>query len=215
MSEEDLSSRLEKFALKLTDRHKLTRKDGLVEYQRLLFEEKREPEDESFPYSVELSKHIITFTNLLSDESEINRIKVSEIIMQFIRLNSLRETHLIYFVTAIHNQIANKNEESEEVKTNLIIILHLMINQFGPVLGENIDDITAIQLVMLLEKSPELLTATCNCITTFADAMRRKITPHSQQYIVPLSRISLHQRFRVRKAALHAIGNIEHNFLLH
>ncbi|XP_018021497.1 uncharacterized protein LOC108677738 [Hyalella azteca] len=207
MEVEELNKYFDSCIHKITNHHKILRLDGLTEYHDALSDHYPLYDTSEFSYENRLLLDIKILTGTLADESEMNRLKVTEIFVKYLEKNAVTESHLIYITTAIHSRICQNCEESEDVRKELLVVIKLIINKFGMSILPYKDDLSSIFLQMLTEKSPDNLKVTCECITAFFNTLKAR-AECNPDLIKGLKKVSFHQRYRVREAALVALGYI-------
>lgn len=109
-------------------------------------------------------RHLVT---CLRDQSEVNRIKASEIILGFIQETLFRQDQLIHLIPAIHHRLATVpvEEESEDVRLQHVKIISSLTTQFEGQMIPYLNDIVNILMQVLLDGRPEVRKAAGECVS--------------------------------------------------
>lgn len=190
---------------KISDNSKIYRQEGMSEYYSVLFEEGSEEIADDFNYKERLDNDIKILSGAFMDESEINRLKASDILVKYLQRKALTEPKLIYITSAMHSRVCKHGEESEDVRKQFLLILSLVLNQFSLEILSYSQDISEIIGLLLTDKAPENLVAACECAATYFGLLKMR-SDNVPDLLKLLKRVSFHQRFKVRKSALKALG---------
>lgn len=190
---------------KISDHSKIYRKEGLSEYLSLLFEEGSEQIPENFNYVKRFDNDIKILSGAFMDESEINRLKVTDITLSYLHKQAALQSKLIYIISAIHSKLCRHGEESEDVRKQFLIIVTVVMTQFGAEIHHFNKDISEVLIQLLTDRAPENLIAACECAASFFTFLKTR-SENVPDFLKLLKRVSFHQRFKVRKAALKALG---------
>ena len=154
----------------------------------------------------ELGNILVT---LLSDESELNRTINSEILCEMTQKIYLSENHFIIIFSTLAQRLGNTPiiEESEEVRSlNVKLISHIVDVIDEKKLPQYYNDLINILKATVLDPCPEVRVLANKCICQSALKSKDKFNLQSSSLIKPLVKCISHQRFKIRIAALEALG---------
>lgn len=190
----------------LQNTNKAKRRKGLERLHHLAFEtennENQETQDKILDFSV---KHLVT---CLADQSEVNRMKSSEIILTFSQKGVVKQGQLVHLIPSLHHRLATvpQVEESEDVRLVQVNIISSLTAQFQGAMVPYMNDVVGALKEVVLDVSPEVRKAAAECVSCFAKATREKFHMQSESLAKPLVKALHHQRFRNRIAAITALG---------
>lgn len=190
----------------LQNTNKVKRRKALEKLHNLSFEREpvtdRDTQGKLLDFSL---RHLVT---CLGDQSEVNRIKASEILLAFIQESLLKEAQLIHLIPAIHHRLATipAVEESEDVRLIHVNILSSLTTQFGSQVVPYMQDITNILKEVVLDSCPEVRKAAAECVSCFARATQEKFSMQSESLVRVLVKALQQQRFKNRIACINALG---------
>lgn len=192
----------------LQNTNKAKRRKALEKLHSLSFERESEVDQETQAKILNFSlRHLVT---CLADQSEVNRIKSSEIILGFIQKASFKQDQLVHLIPAIHHRLATVPvvEESEDVRFIQINIISVLTSQFQGGMVPYMNDIVNILREAVLDGCPEVRKAAGECVSCFAKATKEKFHMQSESLVKPLIKALHHQRFRNRIASITALGTV-------
>ncbi|XP_047500820.1 dynein axonemal assembly factor 5-like [Penaeus chinensis] len=192
----------------MKDANKAKRRKALEKYESIVFENGEGTEQEELTEIFNYSASILG--TCLSDPSEINRINASNIILKYIELSVFTEEKLLVIIPVIHHRLATVPcpEESEDVRLLYINILTGLISMFQAKMIAFMNDIVNILKEAVLDPSPEVRKAACECVCCYARATKDKFHMQSESLVKPLVKALHHQRFKNRIACIKALGDI-------
>lgn len=190
----------------LQDVNKAKRKKALQQFSQLVFEGDRQLDNDN------LSK-ILGFTltpvlNAMNDKSEVNRTLACSIISKCIDHSAVTEKCLTDIVLVIHHRLATVPvvEESEEVRLEIINILHSLTLTFQAKMIPFMNDVVNILKEAVIDGSPDVRKAASECVCSYAIATKEKFHTQSESLVKPLLKALHQQRFRNRIACILALG---------
>ncbi|KAK7070029.1 hypothetical protein SK128_001063 [Halocaridina rubra] len=195
----------------MQDQHKAKRKKALEKLEKLIFESVEKESENRQPFLRQtLQFCLASLTSCMTDASEANRLKACEILMKFIEGEALTEKHLVDVIPVLYHRLAKvpQLEESEDVRLLYIKIIHGLAEYFQEKMTPYMNDIVNILKESVLDASPEVRKASCECVSTFAKATKDKFHMQSESLVKPLIKGLAHQRFRNRIACITALGDI-------
>ena len=150
--------------------------------------------------SANISEHILNLTV----KSEKQRLLSSKILLDLF-INDVYDDEIIpQLSVCIHERITKSSEESEDVLENILEIISLVIFRHSKIL--NLDHLLEIQIAFLSNKAPQILESSCKCVKLFCEVQRDAVNGKLEVLCSHLSRVSFNKRFRVRIAAVSALG---------
>ncbi|XP_064104461.1 dynein axonemal assembly factor 5-like [Macrobrachium nipponense] len=194
---------------KMNDDNKAKRRKALEKYSEVVFESEIIKDERKLTDI--LTHSIASLVPRLSDQSEMNRINASNIILKFINLSVFDEKLLIDIIPVIYHRLGSAVppiEESEEVRLLYINIVAELVTLFQGKLIPYMNDVINILKASVLDPSPEVRKAATECTSAFAKATREKFHMQSESLVKPLTKGLNHQRFKNRIACINALGDI-------
>ncbi|XP_071518457.1 dynein axonemal assembly factor 5 [Panulirus ornatus] len=188
--------------------NKAKRRKALERFQQLTFESDKILDKD---YLTEILGFSLTLLiTRMSDESEVNRMNASNIVLRFIQESVVREEHMIDIIPIVHHRLATVPviEESEDVRLLLINIIHALTVNFEEKLITYMNDVVDILKASVIDCSPEVRKAASECVSTYAKASKAKFHMQSGSLVKPLLKGLGHQRFKNRIACLYALGDL-------
>lgn len=144
------------------------------------------------------------------DPSEACRELSAMIIANFIERLPLNDYYLTYIIPVITRRIgcAEIIESSEEIRLLLIELVHKILDKykFTCLLAPFLNDFTSILTKSSTDPFPKVKLEACECIVLLSNIVQRDFHFQSESYVKPVLKNFDHQHFRVRVAAIKAIG---------
>lgn len=186
--------------------NKMKRRKALEKFHKLAFESV-ELLDKDYLTKI-LGFSMTLLVSRMSDESEVNRINASNIVLRFIQESAVTDQQLIDIIPVIHHRLATVPvlEESEDVRLLLINIIQALIIHFEAKMIQFMNDIVNILKISVVDCSPEVRKAASECVSSYAKASKEKFHMQSESLVKPLLKGLNHQRFKNRIACLNALG---------
>lgn len=193
----------------MKDANKAKRRKALEKYESVVFECGKGTEQDDLTEIFNYSASILA--TCLSDQSEINRINASNIILKFIKASVFTEEKLLVMIPVIHHRLATVPcpEESEDVRLLFINILNGLINIFQAKMIPFMNDVVNVLKETIVDASPDVRKSACECVCSFAKAVKDKFHMQSESLVKPLLKALHHQRFKNRIACIRALGKIK------
>lgn len=193
----------------MKDANKAKRRKALEKYESIVFESGKGAEQDELTEIFNYSASILG--TCLSDPSEINRINASNIVLKFIELSIFTEEKLLVFIPVIHHRLATvpHPEESEDVRLLYINILTGLIGIFQDKMIAFMNDVVNVLKEAVLDASPDVRKAACECVSCYARATKDKFHMQSESLVKPLLKALNHQRFKNRIACIKALGKLK------
>lgn len=146
-----------------------------------------------------------------SDASESCREISAQIISNFIEKLPLNDYYLTYIFPVLVRRIGCPEivEESEEIRLILVKLVHTIIDKYQgtPLLSSFINDLTSILTKTSTDPFSKVKMVACECIIMLTKVLQRDFHFQSESFVKPVLSNFAHQHFRVRVAAIKAIGN--------
>ncbi|KAJ0177017.1 hypothetical protein K1T71_007026 [Dendrolimus kikuchii] len=147
-----------------------------------------------------------------SDPSEACREVAVVIISNFIEKLPLNDYYLTYILPVLVRRIGCPEivEESEEIRLVLIQLLYKILQKYKVthLLSPFINDFTSILTKTVTDPYSKVKLEACECIILLSKVLQRDFHFQSESYVKPILSNFAHQHFRVRVAAIRAIGAI-------
>lgn len=200
---------LEQHITALQSESKIDRRQALLKINEEIF---NNPENEGCDLTIVFPEIYAYILKSFSDASESCRENAIIITSNFIQRLPLNDYYLTYILPVIVRRIGCPEiiEESEEIRLILIELVHkILIKYKGThLLSSFINDFTSILTKTSTDPFPKVKLETCECIILLTKILQRDFHFQSESYVKPLLSNFAHQHFRVRVAAVRAIGNV-------
>lgn len=200
---------LEIYITALQSDSKMSRKHALVKLNEEIFEN---PVNRDCDLTVVFPEVYAYILKSFSDASEACREIAALIISNFIEKLPLNDYYLTYILPVIVRRIgcAETVEESEEIRLVLIQLVHNILEKYKVtyLLSPFIGDFTNILTKTVTDPFPKVKLEACECIILVTKILQRDFHFQCESYVKPILSNFGHQHFRVRVAAIKAIGNI-------
>lgn len=147
---------------------------------------------------------------ILNDNAEICRDLTVGILRIFLEALSPDGKHIVYIIPTMSRRLGVQEqiEPSEEVRLKCVSLLRLIILRYKDLLAPYISDITAIVTHTVTDSYPNVKKESCKCISDYAKTLPRHLHSQSGHLIKPVLSNFMHQHYRVRLAAVEAIGDV-------
>ncbi|XP_024523068.1 dynein assembly factor 5, axonemal-like [Selaginella moellendorffii] len=99
-------------------------------------------------------------------------------------------------------------EPSEEVRLLLVRLLTSLLNHAPRLIHPFASEVASIIMVTATDSYPEVLMETMTLLERFTDTMDQKIKPIAKQLVSVILRLLVHNRYKVRVAALRAVHRL-------
>ncbi|XP_041977960.1 dynein axonemal assembly factor 5 [Aricia agestis] len=200
---------LEQYILSLQSDSKAVRRRALVNINDEIFENSSNSGCDLAVVFPDIYAYIL---KSFSDESESCRETAISIVSNFIDRLPLNDYYLTYILPVIVRRIGCPEivEESEEIRLVLIQLVHKIIVKYK---GTNyltpfLNDFTSILTKTSTDPFPKVKIEACECIIMLSKSMPRDFHFQAESFVKPVLSNFPHQHFRVRVAAVRAIGAI-------
>ncbi|CAG9786356.1 unnamed protein product [Diatraea saccharalis] len=207
--QENPRSALESYITALQSESKITRKEALLNINKEIFDN---PDIENCDLTIVFPEIYAYVLKSFSDASEACRNVSAMIISNFIDHLPLNDYYLTYIMPVIVRRIGCPEiiEESEEIRLVLIELVHKIIEKYKTthLLSSFINDFTSILSKTSADPFPKVKLEACECIILVTKVLQRDFHFQSESYVKPVLSNFCHQHFRVRVAAIKAIGAI-------
>lgn len=200
---------LEQYITTLQSESKMARNQSLLKIKEEVFENPAHRDCDLTVVFPEIYAYILkSFT----DPSEACRNTAAAIISNFIARLPLNDYYLTYIIPVLVRRIgcAEIVEESEEIRLVLVELLHQIIEKYKVthLLSPFINDFTSILAKTSTDPFPKVKLEACECIILLTKVLQRDFHFQSESYVKPVLTNFSHQHYRVRVAAIRAIGNV-------
>lgn len=200
---------LEPYIVGLQSDSKITRRQALKKINEELFENPLNKDCDLTCVFPEVYAYIL---KSFSDTSEACRECAITIISNFINRLPLNDYYLTYILPVIVRRIgcAETIEDCEEIRLSLTELVHNILLKYRGthLLSSFINDFTSILTKISTDPFPKVKLQACECIILLTKVLQRDFHFQSESYVKPLLTNYSHQHFRVRVAAIQAIGMI-------
>ncbi|XP_034830515.1 dynein axonemal assembly factor 5 [Maniola hyperantus] len=200
---------LEQYITALQSESKVVRRNGLVKINEEIFENPLNKHSDLTFVFPEIYAHIL---KSFSDASEACRDSAILIMSNFIERLPLNDYYLTYILPVIVRRIGCPEivEDSEEIRLVLIELVHKILQKYKGthLLTPFINDFTSILTKTSTDQYSKVKLEACECIILVTKVMQQDFHFQSESYVKPILSNFAHQHFRVRVAAVRAIGAI-------
>ncbi|XP_028164932.1 dynein assembly factor 5, axonemal [Ostrinia furnacalis] len=200
---------LEQYITALQSESKMARKQALMNINKEIFEE---PANQDCDLTVVFPEVYSYVLKSFSDVSEACREASALIISNFIDRLPLNDYYLTYILPVIVRRIGCPEivEESEELRLVLIQLVRKIVEKYKVthLLSPFINDFTSILTKTSADPFPKVKLEACDCIILLTQVLQRDFHFQCESYVKPVLSNFAHQHFRVRVAAIKAIGAI-------
>ncbi|XP_061713504.1 dynein axonemal assembly factor 5 [Cydia pomonella] len=200
---------LEQHITALQSESKMTRKQALIKIKEEIFEN---PEHKDCDLTVVFPEVYAYVLKSLTDSSEACRETAVAIISNFISRLPLNDYYLTYILPVLVRRIGCPEivEESEEIRLILVELVHQIMVKYNVthLLSPFINDFTSILTKTSTDPFPKVKLEACECIILLSRTLARDFHFQSESYVKPVLSNFAHQHYKVRVAAIRAIGAI-------
>jgi len=201
-----LDLELSKIIVSLQADEKHCRKQALEKIMKNISQETPKQIDELAIIWENIHKFIV---RILNDNMETCRDLSVEILKTFLEALPPDDRHIIYVIPIMSRRLGAQEqiESSEEVRLKCVSLLHMIICKYKDLLVPYVQDVTAILARTVTDNYPNVKKESCRCISDYAKILPRQFYSQSEHLIKPILSNFTHQHYRVRLAAIRAIGN--------
>ena len=114
-------------------------------------------------------------------------------------------THVVPAVVARIGNAQALAEEAEELRLQLLQLLHALVRRCGTALAAHLPEFVLILVASFADPFPDAKKEGCACATALADAVPAHIEPHCAALISGLAVSLAHQHSRVRSSATESV----------
>lgn len=199
---------LEPYITALQSESKMARKKALDVINAEIFENVENRECDLTAVFPEVYAYVL---KSFSDPSEACRDASATIVSNFIEKLPLNDYYLTYILPVLVRRIGCPEivEDSEEIRLVLIGLVRKILDRYkvSHLLSPFINDFTSILTKTSTDPYPKVKLEACECIIRLTKILPRDFQFQSESYVKPVLSNFAHQHFRVRVAAVRAIGN--------
>lgn len=147
---------------------------------------------------------------ILNDNTETCRDLTVGILKIFLEALPPNDKHIIYVIPIMSRRLGAQEqiEPSEEVRLKCVSLLRIIITKYKDLLAPYIQDVTGILARTVMDNYPNVKKESCKCISDYAKTLPRHFYSQSEHLIKPILNNFTHQHYRVRLAAVIAIGDV-------
>ncbi|XP_068631779.1 dynein axonemal assembly factor 5 [Battus philenor] len=200
---------LEQYITTLQSESKIARKNAFMKINTEIFENPANTDCDLTIIFPEIYAYVLKG---FSDSSEGCREISALIIANFIESLPPNDYYLTYILPVIVRRIgcAEMIEDSEEIRLLLIQLVHKILEKYKNthLLSSFFNDFTNILTKTSTDPFPKVKLEACDCIILLSKILQRDFHLQSESFIKPLLTNFAHQHFRVRVAAIKAIGAV-------
>lgn len=206
---------LEPYITALQSESKVTRKQALLNINQVIFDDHANKDCDLTVIFPEVYAYVL---KSFSDSSEGCRETSALIIANFIDRLPLNDYYLTYILPVIVRRIGCPEivEESEEIRLVLIELVHKILQKYKVthLLSPFINDFTSILTKTVADPFPKVKLEACDCIILLTKVLQRDFHFQSESYVKPILSNFAHQHYRVRVAAIRAIGKLIYIYIV-
>nr|AGC92707.1 HEAT repeat-containing protein 2-like protein [Heliconius erato] len=200
---------LEQYITALQSESKIARRQALLKINEEIFEN---PTNENCDLTTVFTEIYAYILKSFSDPSESCRENSIIITSNFIQRLPLNDYYLTYILPVVVRRIgcAEIIEDSEEIRLILIELVHKILQKYKGthLLSPFINDFTSILTKTSTDPFPKVKLEASKCIILLTKTLQRDFHFQSESYVKPLLSNFAHQHFRVRVAAIKALGAV-------
>nr|QFR37577.1 HEAT repeat-containing 2 [Phigalia pilosaria] len=200
---------LEQFLTVLQSESKMARKKALLDVNAEVFENEENANCDLTVVFPEIYAYIL---KSFSDPSEGCREAAVKIIGNFMDKLPLNDYYLTYILPVLVRRIGCPEivEDSEEIRLVLMELVHQILDKYKVthLLSPFINDFTNILSKTATDPFPKVKLEACECIILLTKVLARDFHLQCESYVKPVLSNFSHQHYRVRVAAVKAIGAI-------
>lgn len=204
----ELNLELSKITVSLQADEKNRRKQALEEIMKNISREEmlNRPDD-----LVKIWESVDRFlVRILNDNTETCRDLTVGILKIFFEILPPNDKHIIYVIPIMSRRLGVQEqlEPSEEVRLKCVSLLRTIIAKYKDLLVPYIQDVTGILARTVMDNYPNVKKESCRCISEYARTLPRHFYSQSEHLIKPILSNFTHQHYRVRLAAVKAMGDV-------
>lgn len=146
----------------------------------------------------------------LYDQSEAVRDSSISIVEELANKLPPNEKFLSELIPILLWRLGDKevNEPSEEVRLRLVSLLDAVILKYNKFCGPFTGDVVQILTKMLVDSYPKIRQESCKCAGDLAVTVPRYFYDQSNKLVKPILQSFSHQHYRMRVAAIEALGKV-------
>lgn len=185
-----------------------TRKNALISIRKEIFDRKPSlPPDELDLVCSELLKPLL---KSFSDPVEKCRELSIDIVHSFLKNVPDVEAKLSYVIPVLVQRLGQQEviEPSEELRSQLVILLHFIVEKVGKAIGVYVDDSVRILQRTLVDPFPDVKKESCQCASVLAKSSPQYFYMQADTLVKPLLLSIAHQHSKVRLTIVETIGTI-------
>lgn len=147
---------------------------------------------------------------IMNDNRETLRDLTVGILKIFLEALPPDDRHIIYIIPTMFKRLGAQEliEPSEEVRLKCVSLLRLIILKYKDLLAQYIQDVTGILMRTVMDNYPNVKKESCRCISDYAKTLSKHFYSQSEYLVKPILSNFTHQHYRVRLAAVEAIGDV-------
>ncbi|XP_018366701.1 PREDICTED: dynein assembly factor 5, axonemal [Trachymyrmex cornetzi] len=203
-----LDLELSKITVSLQADEKNRRKQALEEILKNISQEQISDRLDDF---VKIWESIHKFlVRIMNDNIEVCRDLTVGILKIFLEVLPPDDKHIMYIIPIMSKRLGMQEliEPSEEVRLKCVSLLRTIIWKYKDLLTPHIQDVTGILARTVTDNYPNVKKESCKCISDYAKILLRHFYSQSEYLIKPILTNFMHQHYRVRLAAVEAIGDV-------
>lgn len=203
-----LDLELNKITILLQADEKNRRRQALEEIMRIVSHEETSHEVDVLAKVWENVHRFLV--RLLNDNTETCRDLTVGILRIFLEVLPPDDKYIIYVIPIMSRRLGAQEliEPSEEVRLKCVSLLHTIVLKYKDLLLPYLRDVTGILMRTVADNYPNVKKESCKCISDYAKTLPKHFRSQSEHLIKPLLGNFTHQHYRVRLAAVEAIGDV-------
>ncbi|KAL0278385.1 UNVERIFIED_CONTAM: hypothetical protein PYX00_000222 [Menopon gallinae] len=186
------------------DRRK--RKSALDEFFKIFFKDN----SADIPLETAVTELQKNLFKCLYDQSEAVRDSSINVINELIQRIEINEEFLSELISILLWRLGENevNEPSEEIRLRLVTMTDDVISKVETNISPFAGDLVQILTRTLIDSYPKVRQMSCKCAGNLASTAPRNFYDHSNKLIKPILASFNHQHFRMRVAAIEALGKV-------
>ncbi|RUS89825.1 hypothetical protein EGW08_002437 [Elysia chlorotica] len=185
-----------------------TRRNALISIRKEIFD--RKPALSNEELDIVCSELLKPLLKSFSDPVEKCRELSIDIIYSFFKNVPSLEPKLSYVIPVLVQRLGQQEiiEPSEEIRSQLVSLLHFIVEKVGKAIGVYVDDSVRILQRTLVDPFPEVKKESCHCASFLAKSSPQYFYMQADTLVKPLLLSIAHQHSKVRLIIVETIGTV-------
>lgn len=196
---------LNKYCNELSSEDKRQRKRALENIKKVILTEKNI--EDVIPSYEFVQKNLV---RCFKDNSEAVRELSILIVLEVLKVLPTKELYISSIMPVISERLSGETvqENSEEVRLCLVMLLSEFIQKYKDYLFHYLDDFINILVKTIVDPYPKVKKESCDCAAELAKSIPQYFHMQSESLIKPLLLTLGHQQYRIRVAGISSIGKL-------